>query len=275
MRAYADTPEGQIHYRTEGSGEPVLLLHAVPRSSKEYLKVIPLLAKHYHVLAMDLIGMGDSDQPPHEYSIQEYAENVVHFMDALDIWKASIVGQHMSALVAVEVAAAYPERVDKLVLWGSPLYTKGQRQERLEIMAKARSGQFVEQELFRPVELQADGSHLLFVWERAKRWLPGVSLEEVHEHTLDCLKVIPRNEEGHWAAFTYDAASRLPMIESPTLVMCGTTELEVLRQSLEPTKNLIRRSKMLTIEGGMTSPARLRPIEFSGAVLAFLQNPGV
>jgi len=45
-RAYADIPEGQIHYRIEGKGEPVLLLHAGVTSSLEYIKVIPFLSKN-------------------------------------------------------------------------------------------------------------------------------------------------------------------------------------------------------------------------------------
>jgi len=44
-RTYADIPEGQIFYRTEGEGEPVLLLHAGVTSSDEYKKVIPFLSK--------------------------------------------------------------------------------------------------------------------------------------------------------------------------------------------------------------------------------------
>ena len=39
-RGYADTPEGQIHFRTDGAGEPVLLLHQSPRSSRMYVKLI-------------------------------------------------------------------------------------------------------------------------------------------------------------------------------------------------------------------------------------------
>ena len=275
IRAYADTPDGQIHYRTEGSGEPLLLLHAVGRSSKEFSKVIPLLSKNFRVIAMDIIGMGDSDQPTHEYSVQDYAQSVINFLDSLSISKVSIAGVHLAALIAGEIAAAYPERADKLILVGLPLYNPEKRQERLDMMAKARSGQFVEDPMFRPVELKSDGSHMLFIWERAKNWLPGVTLEEIHERTLDNLKVIPRGEEGHWAAFPYDAELRLPLIKSPALLICGTSELEMLRQSLEPAKNLIPRSKIVMVEGGMTSLPRLKPKEFAEATLAFLQDPGI
>ena len=57
-KAYVDIPEGQIHYRIEGSGEPVLLLHAAVTSSDEYTRVIPFLAKTYCAIAMDFLGNG-------------------------------------------------------------------------------------------------------------------------------------------------------------------------------------------------------------------------
>jgi hypothetical protein len=54
-RAYVDIPEGQVHYQTAGSGEPILLLHQTPQSSDEYaMCLMPILAEKYHVIAMDL-----------------------------------------------------------------------------------------------------------------------------------------------------------------------------------------------------------------------------
>jgi len=44
-RAYADIPEGQMHYRIEGNGEPLLLLHSAVRSSAEYNRAIPFLSR--------------------------------------------------------------------------------------------------------------------------------------------------------------------------------------------------------------------------------------
>ena len=66
-RAYADIPEGQIHYRIEGSGEPILLLHAGVTSSDEYTRVIPFLSKTYCAIAPDFLGNGDSDPAPYAY----------------------------------------------------------------------------------------------------------------------------------------------------------------------------------------------------------------
>ncbi len=57
-KAYADLPEGQIHYLTAGEGEPLVLLHQTPLSLDEYLDMIPSLAKSNKVIAMDSPGYG-------------------------------------------------------------------------------------------------------------------------------------------------------------------------------------------------------------------------
>ena len=54
-RAYADILEGQIHYRFEGKGEPVLLLQAGVTSSDEYKRVIPFLPKTYYAIEPDFL----------------------------------------------------------------------------------------------------------------------------------------------------------------------------------------------------------------------------
>lgn len=57
-RAYADIPEGQIHYRIEGSGEPILLLHMAVSSSDEFSRAMHFLSKKYQAIAMDFLGAG-------------------------------------------------------------------------------------------------------------------------------------------------------------------------------------------------------------------------
>lgn len=108
-RAYADIPEGQIHYRTEGEGPPLLLIHQAVISSLEYSRMIPILSKTHRVMAMDMLGCGGSDKPPRAYQIGDYARSVASFLDSLGIKKASVVGHHTGACIGVELAVTYPE----------------------------------------------------------------------------------------------------------------------------------------------------------------------
>jgi len=63
-RAYTDIPEGQMHYRFEGEGEPIILLHMAVSSSDEYTRAMHFLSRKYRAIAPDFLGAGDSDPAP-------------------------------------------------------------------------------------------------------------------------------------------------------------------------------------------------------------------
>ncbi len=93
-KGYVALPEGQMHYRAEGEGEPLLLLHQAPLSGVEFEDIIPLLSRDFMVVAPDLPGHGQSDDLAREYGVEDYARSVVHLMDALGIKKTNLGGNH-------------------------------------------------------------------------------------------------------------------------------------------------------------------------------------
>jgi pimeloyl-ACP methyl ester carboxylesterase len=82
-RGYIETPEGQVHYRTEGNGEPLLLLHKAGLSSDEFTEMLPFLGKKYRVVAMDVLGYGNTNMPVPEPDFNDYVNNILHFLDAM------------------------------------------------------------------------------------------------------------------------------------------------------------------------------------------------
>ena len=83
-----------MHYRIEGDGEPILLLHMAVSSSDEFTRAMHFLSRNFRAIAPDFLGAGDYDPAPNEYQIPDHALTVVHFMDSLGIKKANIVGHH-------------------------------------------------------------------------------------------------------------------------------------------------------------------------------------
>ena len=260
-KAYVDIPEGQVHYVTEGSGEPLLLLHQTAISSDEYMKMIPILAKSYRVIALDTLGYGKSDLPSRPYEIADYAKSVVNFVKALGISKTSIVGHHTGASIAVEVAAAYPEVVDKLIVSGCPHYTPEMREQRLN------------NPRFRPMEIKEDGSHIMTKWEAFSALAPTASLETCQTSFVNYMIAGTRAEDAHQAVFRYESERRLPLIKSPTLLLSGSRD--TFYDRLEATKSLIPRCRTMVIEGGGAFIALDMPEEFAQAIIDFMKNPGV
>ena len=261
-RAYIDIPEGQIHYRTEGSGEPLLMLHQTALSSDEFSEVIPVLGKSYRVVAMDTMGYGNSDMPPREYKVEDYAQSIIHFLDALDIKKTNLVGHHTGAAFAVEIAATHPERVDKLVLSGCPYVAREVRKD------------WLEHPRYKPMEIKADGSHLAEWWNYySSRWF-HLRPELIQRILADYLKagLGTKAVAAYWAIYRYDIEPKLPLIKNPTLLISGT--YDTFHDRLEATKKLIPHCRTHIIEGTHDHPAWEKPDEFAQTIIEFLGDPG-
>jgi len=258
-RAFADTPEGQVHYRTAGAGRPVLLLHQTPRSSDEYRDVIPLLARDFRVLAMDTIGYGDSYRPPRACTIEDYGRGALHFLDALGIRTAAIVGHHTGAVIAVELAAEHPERVERLVLSASP-YVDAEDRERRE-----------QRPPIDEVDLHEHGHHLAELWGRRKGFYPPGRHDLLTRFVIDALRAGERAEEGHRAVSAYRMEEKVGRICCPTLLVCGTEDpfsfprLAVLAEKIPG-------SRAVPIPGGTVAMVDQMPHEFVEAVLPFLRG---
>jgi pimeloyl-ACP methyl ester carboxylesterase len=108
----------QLHFAEQGraNGEPVILLHGYSDSWFSFSRVLPLLPDSYRVYALDLRGHGRSDKPDSGYQMHDLAADVLAFMDAKGIVRATIVGHSMGGFVAQQVALAAPRRVSRLVI---------------------------------------------------------------------------------------------------------------------------------------------------------------
>jgi pimeloyl-ACP methyl ester carboxylesterase len=259
-KSYADTPDGQIHYVAAGRGKPVLLLHQTPRSWDEYRDVLPLLGKKHRTIAMDTIGFGDSYRLKGEASIEVFARGVIQLMDALTIQRASIIGHHTGGVVAVEVAAAYPDRVEKLILSSTP-YVDAEDRERRKTRPPIDE-----------VEEKPDGSHLTELWQRRMPFYPKSRPDLLRRFVLDALKVWDGVEAGHRAVNAYRMEERVPLIKAPTLVLAGTDD-PFSYPRMRHLSEHIPGSRTAEIQGGMVPMPDQMPEEFAAAVMDFLASP--
>jgi pimeloyl-ACP methyl ester carboxylesterase len=110
-------PAGTLFVRTAGaSGPPLLLLHALGGNGAHWQPQLAALAGSARVAAPDLRGHGRSAVPGEAPSIADYAADAVAVADALGFGRFVVAGHSMGALVAIEVAAAHPDRVLALAL---------------------------------------------------------------------------------------------------------------------------------------------------------------
>lgn len=109
----------ELDYEDHGNGKVLLLLHGLGSTKKDWDSQVPFFSKKYRVIALDLRGHGDSSKPKDAYGVGLMTEDVKTFLDQLKIKKATFIGFSMGGAVAFQMAASYPEYVDKLVIVNS------------------------------------------------------------------------------------------------------------------------------------------------------------
>ena len=126
------TPEGNMHFVKQGSGYPLVMLHPLGTSTWAWHTVIDSLSQHYTCYAFDMLGHGESDKPQRHFNIPDYANALDHACQVLNIHRGHYVGNSVGAVLATEMAASFPERLDKLVLVGAPVWDPRIARQRLE-----------------------------------------------------------------------------------------------------------------------------------------------
>lgn len=218
-KGYCDTAAGQVHYRECGTGRPIVLGHWAPSSGRMVEHVLPrFAARGYRAIAFDLIGYGRSDKTDAGWTIADYATNLGEAMRALDVSPAVVVGGHLTAAIAAELAIASPESITKLVLDGSPAWTPEQRATLFARFAGLS-----------PLITDA-GTHKTFAWDMIERslrefddrfQLTPESLPLVYGWLADFYEtsLVPKP-----ALFQYTMLDRLALIRVPTLALTAETE---------------------------------------------------
>lgn len=119
-----DLGDIQVNYHDQGEGKPVILLHgsgAGVTAWANWRNAIPMLSEFRRVLAPDLVGFGYTESPvDYEFKhLDTWVDQIIRFMDALDIEKADFVGNSFGGSLSLRLAVEHPNRIGRIVLMGS------------------------------------------------------------------------------------------------------------------------------------------------------------
>lgn len=214
MSAFADNDGVRIAWERRGEGPTLLLIHGLGYARWGWGPLVDLLATQFQVVLLDNRGIGESDAPAGPYSARTMAEDAVAVLDAAGVDRAHVLGTSLGGMVAQEVAAGFPGRVDRLVLACTtpggphavpfPAPTLRLLQEAASLAPLVALRRFVENAL-------APGA-------------PEALVEEIY-----ALRVANPPDQTGWtaqaaAANAYDGWERLPRIAAPTLILHGDAD---------------------------------------------------
>jgi len=118
---FADTLTGQLHFRACGAGPDIVLLPWSPASGRMYDHLLPQLARAgFRAIAFDLAGTGRSHKKCRNWTVQQYAADVLEACGSLHTVPYTVIGGRFGAAVAVEMLLAAPAQVTGAVLDGVP-----------------------------------------------------------------------------------------------------------------------------------------------------------
>ena len=113
------------YFKEKGQGEPLILLHGNGEDTSYFKGQIDEFARYYHVYAIDTRGHGKTPRGEKPFTIRQFADDLLMFMDEHRIEKAHILGFSDGGNIAMVFAIHYPDRVNKLILNGANLNAGG------------------------------------------------------------------------------------------------------------------------------------------------------
>ena len=134
FRGYANIDDVRLYYEDHGEGYPVLLLHGGTMSGAEsWSSTVPALAPKYRVIVPDSRAHGRSTDSEKPLSYALLTDNIVELMDNLEIQRAHVVGWSDGGVIGLDMALRYPDRVSKLVAYGTNFHYKGLPEHAIEM----------------------------------------------------------------------------------------------------------------------------------------------
>lgn len=116
---FVDVLGSKMHYIEQGSGHPILFLHDIPTCCYLWRNVIPHLSRLGRCIAPDLIGMGKSDKPAIEYSIEDHIRYIDHFIEAMNLKKVTLVLHGWGSIIGFDYAMRNEKNCRGLIFYES------------------------------------------------------------------------------------------------------------------------------------------------------------
>ena len=206
----------RVHFKREGKGSPVVLLHGSGSSLQAFDDVAARLIDSCEVIRMDLPGFGlTGPRPDRDYRIDAYVAFLKEFLDRLGVREAVVAGNSLGGNIAWNFALDYPDRVSYLVLMNATGYPE----KTLPLAIKLAQSMIGRRLLRAMISRRSTAANL--------RKLVGPRMTKVPEELINRVFAMMKRP-GNFQAFVdlantrqRDKSAQIPHIKAPTLVLRG------------------------------------------------------
>ena len=258
-----------------GEGPPIVFVHGLSGCWQNWLEQLPVLAANHRVVALDLPGFGYSEMPSEQITISLYARVLDQVMDALGISAAAVVGSSMGGFIAAELAIAFPQRVERLVLAAPAGISSYNNRSAMRWALWIRR-------MWPVIALQANwvAAHADEVarWPRlrdATMYVPVLYPSRLPA-ALAAEQLRATGKPGFVSALeanlNYDFRDRLPEIVCPTLVVWGEQDRLITVRDADVYTELISGARKVILEDTGHAPMLERPTRFNALLEQFLSE---
>ena len=255
----------ELWHEVAGDGPPITLIHPGVCDSRVWDPQWETFSLEHTTIRCDLRGFGRTPIPAEPYS---NAEDVIELLDRLNIGSSTLVGASLGGRIALEIALARPDLVDRLVLVGAsfPGYSWSQEMNRFgdEEDAALERGD-IEAAVQANLRMWVDGPN------RNKEDVdPTIRLliANMQRHAFELQ--LPVWETAEEELLVPDVGTRYVEISVPTLVLVGRDDTADMRTMADQLASGIRGARKAEIPGAAHIPSIEKPEEFDGLVLEFL-----
>lgn len=248
-----------INYEIIGDGQPLLFIHGLGSSLRDWEEQVPVFSKKFKVITLDLRGHGQTDKPKGPYSISMFAEDIAELIKSLKIDPVHIVGISLGGAIGFHLAIDHPDIIKSLVVVNMsasvPIKTLKEKQMFflriliVKMMGMRKMGEVLAKRLFIKPEQEELRERM------SSRWA-----ENDKKAYLSSLKTLK-----NWSVL-----ERLHEIKCPTLVVSSDEDYTPLSAKEEYTA-LIPNAKLVVIEDARHAVSVEKPEEFNTILMDFLK----
>jgi 3-oxoadipate enol-lactonase len=255
-------PKPMISVDHAGSGELLVFLHGIGGNKRNWHDNLPAFAEHWHTVAWDARGYGESDDYDGPLAFTDYADDLVRVIDHFGAKRAHIVGLSMGGRIAMDFASRYGDRLLTLTLCdthtGFAHFSEEKKREFIRLRKEPLTGGGQPKDIAVPV---------------AKTLVGPNATKEAFDKLVDSMSRLHKESyiKSIEASVMLDMKGRIDGIRAPTHVVVGREDRLTSPEMAQTLVSMIPGAKLSVIADAGHLPNIEQPAAFNAAVIGFIR----